>query len=104
VIVKKFVYFESTEGGMETHVVWDEEELMILTGWRSESTEKEDLDLMDWMRNAKLGEFYDHRLGTLVCVRNTCSTCHGAGMLDDAAPGDIFFNTWKCPDCYGGRT
>ena len=30
-----------------------------------------------------------------------CPRCHGIGKLDDAEPGDIYFRTWKCPDCNG---
>lgn len=30
-----------------------------------------------------------------------CPKCHGLGECDDADCGDIYFNTWKCPDCNG---
>lgn len=30
-----------------------------------------------------------------------CPTCHGLGKCDDADFGDIFCNTWTCPDCKG---
>jgi DnaJ-class molecular chaperone len=30
-----------------------------------------------------------------------CAKCDGIGEIDDADFGDIFFNTWECPDCNG---
>ncbi len=30
-----------------------------------------------------------------------CEECHGSGVVDDAAPGDISFNTYVCPVCKG---
>lgn len=32
-----------------------------------------------------------------------CPTCKGIGVLDDADPGDIMFNTWPCPTCKGNK-
>jgi DnaJ-class molecular chaperone len=35
-------------------------------------------------------------------LENTrCPTCDGLGDCDDAGPGDIYFETWICPDCRG---
>ena len=28
-----------------------------------------------------------------------CKTCGDVGTLNDADPGDTYFNTWPCPDC-----
>jgi len=33
-----------------------------------------------------------------------CDTCLGTGVVDDAEPGDISFNTYPCPDCKGAKT
>lgn len=30
-----------------------------------------------------------------------CLPCLGTGERNDAAPGDISFNSWVCPDCEG---
>lgn len=30
-----------------------------------------------------------------------CQRCLGYGTIDDAAPGDISYNTWKCSKCDG---
>lgn len=30
-----------------------------------------------------------------------CPECFGAGEWDDAEPGDIYFNTYKCSHCEG---
>lgn len=30
-----------------------------------------------------------------------CTSCFGVGSHNDAEPGDIHFNSWKCPDCHG---
>lgn len=32
---------------------------------------------------------------------NKCMLCFGRGKVNDAEPGDIFFNTYECPSCYG---
>ncbi|NDV50379.1 hypothetical protein [Salipiger sp. PrR003] len=33
--------------------------------------------------------------------RAQCSSCNGTGERDDAAPGDMSFNSWPCQDCAG---
>ena len=30
-----------------------------------------------------------------------CTYCDGHGVVDDAEPGDISFNTYDCPSCGG---
>lgn len=30
-----------------------------------------------------------------------CPDCRGMGEMDDAEPGDIYFNTWVCTSCNG---
>ena len=30
-----------------------------------------------------------------------CQTCQGSGEMDDAEPGDIFYNTYNCCKCGG---
>lgn len=32
---------------------------------------------------------------------SVCTKCFGKGTLDDAGPGDIYYNTWECPSCEG---
>ncbi len=33
--------------------------------------------------------------------KKRCKACGGSGVCDDADLGDIFFRTWKCPNCNG---
>lgn len=42
---------------------------------------------------------FEDELASLEATR--CPTCKGAGALDDADFGDIFYRTWKCNDCKG---
>lgn len=30
-----------------------------------------------------------------------CKVCNGLGRCSDAEPGDIFYNSWECPECKG---
>lgn len=33
--------------------------------------------------------------------KDRCDRCAGLGQLDDAEPGDAYFNQWRCPECKG---
>ena len=67
VVRKNFMYCESEEGGMQQHFAQNFEGLKHLLGWMNKDCLKEDMALRRWMEVAEVGEFYDHRLG--VCVR-----------------------------------
>ena len=64
---RAFVYFESTEGGMETMFVTDASDLGRLYNWMGHNCRKEDESLVEWMSTAEIGDYRFHRLG--VCVR-----------------------------------
>jgi DnaJ-class molecular chaperone len=34
-------------------------------------------------------------------VKYKCETCQGSGIITDAEPGDIYFNTQTCSACKG---
>lgn len=68
---RQFVYFEATEGGMETHELSDPLRLKFLYGWMSDSCKEEDTNLLRWAETAEIGEMKDHRLGTLVRLKDS---------------------------------
>lgn len=64
--MKKFIYFESAEGGMRTHVFNRFKDFHV-NGWLSPSCVNEDMELIFWADKAKIGDCFEHRLG--ICVR-----------------------------------
>lgn len=68
---KKFVYFESTEGGMTPHVFSSIKEFNC-SGWLSSSYVDNDMALVFWSTKAEIGDCFHHRLG--VCVRVNLET------------------------------
>jgi hypothetical protein len=69
-IMKKFIYCESTEGGMEEYYIDSLEELGLY-GWMSETCKEDDEALVEWSLKAEVGEYYEHRLG--MCFRVSCA-------------------------------
>lgn len=67
---KQFMYFESIEGGMVSYAVSTGRDLSGLYGWMSKGCEADDQGLLNWMESANVGEFYEHRLGTLVRLKD----------------------------------
>lgn len=67
---KHFVYFESQKGGMQHYDILEEEDFRFFCGWMSKGCEKEDRSLLKWMLSAEVGEYKDHRLGTLVRLKD----------------------------------
>lgn len=70
--MKHFIYFESTDGGMETnkYEFKEDEEINFGTlGWMSEKygTIETDTQLINWAKTCKIGDYFEHRMGT--CVR-----------------------------------
>lgn len=64
----KFLYFKNTEGGMDVlRVTSAGEELSDLYHWKKYN---EDYALLDWMKTARIGEHFAHRLGHIVRVLN----------------------------------
>lgn len=83
--MKKFMYFESTEGGMETHTVFSNEQFPRIYGWMDTDCKAEDSKLLKWMESADVGESYEHRLGVLVRLKDAgfpdCDFCDNKGKV-----------------------
>ena len=67
--MKKFIYFEDTEGGIDLHIINSPSQLQVLRGWMSPETEEDDTNLAEFVGIAEVGEVYMHRLGYLVRVK-----------------------------------
>jgi hypothetical protein len=70
--VKQFAYFEQQEGGMGFYVVSEPDELSFLRGWMLDKwgCASEDTALVEWMQTAEIGDYYDHRLGVIVRLKD----------------------------------
>lgn len=66
--MKKFLYFESEEGGMSVHDIRTPDDLAVLYAWMRPLCKRTDEALVRWMAKATAGDYKHHRLGTLVCV------------------------------------
>jgi hypothetical protein len=60
---KRFMYFESEEGGMSEFEFSLPEELSCLRAWGELPIDEK---LVEWMKTAKVGEYFEHRLGCAV--------------------------------------
>ena len=70
--MKHFIYFESTDGGMDSNKYSfkeNEEVNFDLSGWMSEKYDcrERDIQLINWAKTCKIGDYFEHRMGT--CVR-----------------------------------
>ena len=65
--MKQFMYFESTEGGMEAYTFSGVDDFDKPYGWMSDHCEEWDKALIEFIVNAEIGDVRDHRLG--YCVR-----------------------------------
>lgn len=72
--MKQFMYFESTEGGMETSVFRGQNDLPYLYGWMSDHCQDADTAMVTWMETAEIGDVFDHRLGYLVRIKDETAT------------------------------
>jgi len=68
--MKNFMYFESTEGGMNHFVINDVRDLKKLYGWMNDYCKPMDSILLNWMKSADIGEICEHRLGVLVRLKD----------------------------------
>lgn len=73
--MKHFIYFESQEGGMEQNE-YSFEDLekdfnFGLYGWMDENygCDTSDKELVEWAKTCDIGEFFNHRMGTCVRVK-----------------------------------
>ena len=69
-IKKSFVFFQSTEGGMETLLFSKKEEVVIGPGWMLSDCQFYDKGLLEWMDTADVGDFCNHRLGVMVRLKD----------------------------------
>jgi len=69
--MKKFIYCETTDGGMDDFEVTCLRDLKGLYGWMSESCEKDDNALLKWIQTSKIGDYHNHRLGIIFRVNAT---------------------------------
>lgn len=68
--MKRFIYFEQTEGGMDCFELLNETALHNLVGWMTDMCKHDDSLLLNWMSKAEVGEYTKHRLGYLVRLKN----------------------------------
>jgi hypothetical protein len=68
--MKQFMYFENQEGGMDFFFVRKESDLDVLHGWKDVYCYEEDSALEDWMEDAEVGDYSEHRLGVMVRVKD----------------------------------
>lgn len=64
-----FFYIEETEGDIEAYEVDADRGPYGIIGWMSESCKEDDEALLAWMKTAKLGQTFDHRLGIMIKIR-----------------------------------
>ena len=69
--MKNFMYFENQEGGMSDYVVHDASEMSFLYGWKDGYCYDMDKALENWMEDAEVGDYAEHRLGVMVRVKDT---------------------------------
>jgi len=69
--MKHFIYFESTEGGMKSnkYSFKDNNIEFNLFGWMNKKSgcNISDTQLLNWAKECKIGDYFEHRMGT--CVR-----------------------------------
>lgn len=71
--MKRFMYFESTEGGMDRYEITKEDlrtGLLPIPYWMAPACKAQDCALLDWMQNAEIGEMHEHRLGVAVRLKD----------------------------------
>jgi hypothetical protein len=68
--MKKFMYFEVQEGGMDTWMVEDLCSFNRLYGWMQRGCKANDSAMVKWMNAAQVGEYFEHRLGVLVRLKD----------------------------------
>ena len=69
--MKTFMYLENQEGGMADFVVHDESDMIALRGWKDLYCYEMDKALENWMEDAEVGDYAEHRLGVMVRVKDT---------------------------------
>ena len=74
--MRRFLYCEATEGGMEhftfrydPNMPAGKSAISSLRGWMDPRWADTDNALVDWMEGCEVGDFYRHRLGVIVRLR-----------------------------------
>ena len=68
--MKRFIYFEQTDGGMRHFELLNEIALQNLVSWMDDMCKHDDSLLLDWMKKAEVGEYTNHRLGYLIRLKD----------------------------------
>lgn len=70
--MKHFVYFEVEDGGVHKFDVFNPTDLEHLYCWMKPQygSNVDDTLLLNWMESAEVGEYFDHRLGYLVRLKD----------------------------------
>ena len=67
----QFVYFQNTDGGMETHEgITGPNDCPRVYGWMHPDCAAEDTQLLEWMLSAEAGDMHMHRLGVMVRLKD----------------------------------
>jgi hypothetical protein len=65
--VKQFLYCEDEGTGGMDHYILHLESGLAPYGWMEDSCKEADIKMMQWMETAEVGDYYQHRVG--VCIR-----------------------------------
>jgi hypothetical protein len=69
--VKRFIYCAGNDGGMEWNdYLFEDNNISFddLYGWFWDACVEQDTKLIEWAKTAKIGDFYNHRLGIVFRV------------------------------------
>lgn len=65
---REFIYCETIDGGMQSHVIRNTKDLEILFGWMSYDCYIQDEALVEWCIKCNIGDYFEHRLGIIFRV------------------------------------
>ena len=68
--MKQYLYFESQEGGMDMFSFSDASNLIRLVGWKQPLCKNEDDKLCLWLETAEIGDYFVHRLGYVIRIKD----------------------------------
>jgi hypothetical protein len=71
--MKLFMYFEAQEGGMDNWLFEGAEKVRryFQRSWKSAGCEEDDAAFEQWIDNAEVGQYYEHRMGVAVRLADT---------------------------------
>lgn len=68
--MKQFIYCESTEGGMDSFIFSNPNQLSHLFAWMNPDCATNDEKLVAWLESSDIGDYYFHRLGIVIRLKN----------------------------------